>query len=194
MYRTSDTRRFHNDAGYREGRLRGAETRYRRAIETKSRRGHEFAFGAWVADEYKTLRILHEAGAAVPGSVAQSGAVILMEYLGSRAEPAPMLSQVSLGRDEAQRVFDLIVSNIELSLACHRVHGDLSAFNVLYRDGDVRIIDFPQAVDARFNHNALPLLQRDVANVHQYLARFGAAGDPAAIARDLWARFLRADL
>ena len=55
--------------------------------------------------------------------------------------------------------------NVELMLAYDRVHGDLSAYNVLYRDGEVRIIDFPQAVDPRFNSNALYLLERDIEHL-----------------------------
>ena len=31
---------------------------------------------------------------------------------------------------------------------------------MLYHDGEVRVIDFPQAIDARFNPNALELLER----------------------------------
>jgi RIO kinase 1 len=70
--------------------------------------------------------------------------------------------------------------NIELMLACDRVHGDLSAYNVLYAGpGEIRIIDFPQAVDARFNSNALMLLERDIGNICAY---------------SLWSRYLRSEL
>ena len=79
-------------------------------------------------------------------------------------------------------------------LACDRIHGDLSAFNVLYREGDVRIIDFPQAVDPRFNSSALTLLERDVDRICEYASRRGVGADGARIVRDLWSRFLRSEV
>ena len=117
-----------------------------------------------------------------------------MEYVGDEDGAAPMLANVRLERDEAQAVFERLIRNIELMLACDRVHGDLSPFNVLYHDGDVRIIDFPQAVDPRFNSSALPLLERDVDRICQYAARYGVQADAPRITRSLWGRFLRAEL
>lgn len=194
VYRSRDVRRFGDDAMYQEGRLR-RRTRISRAIENKSRKGREFAFGAWVSAEYSTLALLYQAGADVPEPIAQSPTVIVMEYVGDEGEPAPPLSSVRLDCAEAQRVFAVIMRNVELLLSLDRVHGDLSAFNVLYRDdGQLRIIDFPQAVDARFNQSALTLLERDIENVVGYLRRFGVDADAQRIARGLWSRFLRSEL
>ena len=75
---------------------------------------------------------------------------------------AQTLNATDLETDECDRVFNAVMRNVELMLACDVIHADLSAFNVLYRDGEVRIIDFPQAVDPRFNSSALSLLDRDV--------------------------------
>jgi RIO kinase 1 len=73
-------------------------------------------------------------------------------------------------------------------LALHRVHADFSAYNVLYWDGDIKIIDFPQAIDPRVNAQAEALLTRDVERICKYLGRFGALADAAALAADLWSR------
>jgi RIO kinase 1 len=193
VYRTLDVRGFADDSAYREGRL-WRNNRYARAIQNKSRRGREFAFSAWVAAEYATLSRLHEAGADVPEPLKQTERVILMEYVEDGDGPAPPLSGVRLDTAEACRVFDVLVRNIELALACDCVHGDLSAFNVLYADGMVKIIDFPQAVDPRVNHSALSLLERDIDRLCGYFDRMGVSRDGAAIARGLWSRFLRAEL
>lgn len=193
VYRGTEVRRFANDAAYREGRLRRT-TRFSRAIETKTRKGREFAFGAWVHDEYETLRVLHRAGADVPEPIALGENVILMEYIGDEDEPAPPLGALRLEEADARDALAAILRNIEVALACDRVHGDLSPFNVLYWDGRVRLIDFPQAVDARFNTNARTLLERDITNVCTYFARDGIEVDPARVARDLWSRFIRAEL
>ena len=79
-------------------------------------------------------------------------------------------------------------------LANDRIHGDLSPHNILYDDGAIRIIDFPQAIDPRFNGDALSLLERDVANICRFGSRYGIAADAFRITRELWGRFLRADL
>jgi RIO kinase 1 len=69
VYRTTDVRRFSNDAQYRTGRRHHTNrsggailgSRGERAMEAKSRRGREFAFDAWVSAEYETLELLHAA-------------------------------------------------------------------------------------------------------------------------------------
>lgn len=194
LYRSRKVRRFANDALYNEGRLRQKQRRETRAIETKTRFGREASFEKWVADEYETLSVLEAAGADVPRPLAIVGRVILMEYVGNEGEPAPPLSSVLLERGEAEPLFERVLWNIETMLAANRVHGDLSAFNVLYRSGMPCIIDFPQAVDPRYNHHALTLLERDLENICRYFARCGVAADPWRLARDLWARFLRSEL
>lgn len=199
VYRSTDTRRFADDSMYREGRLR-RKNRHARAIEQKSRAGREFAFAAWVSAEYEALGTLFASGCDVPRPVHSSGTIIVMQYIGDEDEPAPPLSNIRLAPEEARPIFDRIMRNVELMLSCDLVHGDLSPYNILYLDqhvghsGSICIIDFPQAVDARFNSNALALLERDIANVCAYFARYGIDADPHRITHSLWVRFLRSDL
>jgi RIO kinase 1 len=51
------------------------------------------------------------------------------------------------------------------------VHGDLSTYNILWWQGRLVVIDFPQAVDATTNVYAPELLQRDVNNVADWFGR-----------------------
>ena len=194
VYRDRDVRRFSNDAPYMEGRTRGMRRRDQLAIATKSRAGRKISFGHWIEQEWKTLSVLYQAGGDVPRPLAHSGRVILMEFVGDENCAAQTLNATELETVECERVFNLVMRNIELMLACDRIHGDLSAFNVLYRDGDVRIIDFPQAVDPRFNSSALTFLDRDVDRICQYATRSGVVRDGQAIVRDLWSRFVRSEL
>jgi len=113
-----------------------------------------------------------------------------MAYVGDDRLPAPTLSEVALPREEAERLFHRIMDNVALMLDHHWVHGDLSAYNVLYWSGEVRIIDFPQMVDARTNPNAYALLRRDIQRVCEYFARFGVDSDPADLASDLWLPYM----
>ena len=198
IYRARMVRQFANAATYNAGRLRGRDGGIRareiRAMERGTGLGRQLSFSNWVADEFETLRLLHGAGVCVPEPYAASDRIILMEYIGSEEEPARPLHAVDLEHGEAERVFAILMRNVELMLARDRVHADLSPYNVLYHDGDIRIIDVPQAVDARFNPNTLSLLERDVERICQWASRLGVDSDPQRIARGLWSRYLRSDL
>lgn len=193
VYRSRQHRSFRNDAVYQEGRVI-TESRARRAFKNKSRKGREVQSAGWIHAEWETLELLHAAGAAVPRPYAEGGSAILMEYVGDAGGPAPPLHAVSLEREEAHRLFERLTHDIELWLGCDRIHADLSAYNILYREGALTVIDFPQAVDPRTNPNALPLLERDLENVCAYFARQGVRADPQRIARHMWGRFLRGSL
>lgn len=190
IYRSRHNRSFRNDAVYQEGRVI-LDRHARRAYEKKSRTGRAVQSAGWINAEWQTLKLLHAAGAHVPRPYAQAGNAVLMEYVGEPHEPAPPLHRVSLEPREARELFELVMADVELWLAHDRIHGDLSAYNILYWDGTLKIIDFPQAVDPRSNPNALALLERDVENVCGYFAKWGVASDPHRIARGLWGRFLR---
>ena len=78
-------------------------------------------------------------------------------------------------------------------LACHRVHADFSAYNILYWEGQFKIIDFPQAVDPRRNPDAMELFLRDVERLCQYFPRYHIVQDAPSLADGLWSQFLRAN-
>jgi RIO kinase 1 len=195
VYRSLQVRDFRDDATYRHGRTRGS-TREDRGVRLKTRTGRDVRFAQWIASEYDTLVALHRAGCDVPAPVSRGGSIILMEYIcDAEEEPAPTLGQAHVPGDEALEIFERLLRNIEMMLRQHRVHGDLSPYNVLYRgEGRVAIIDFPQAIDVRVNANALTLLERDIDRIHAWAARFGVDADPRAISRQLWGRYLRSDL
>ena len=66
------------------------------------------------------------------------------------------------------------------------VHADLSVYNLLWWRGRLVIIDFPQAVDAVTNVDAVDLLHRDVLNVATWFGRHGVPID----AEKVFARLL----
>jgi RIO kinase 1 len=83
-------------------------------------------------------------------------------------------------------LFERVLHNIELLLAHEFIHGDLSAYNILYWEGDITFIDFPQVVSPRINRNAFGIFQRDVARVCEYFFKQGVKTDAKKIANDLW--------
>ena len=195
VYRPREFRNLSNDALYREGRetydaggkpIR--DSRRARALAKKTRFGKHLSIASWIRYEYETLTMLHAAGADIPRPYAQIGNAILMQFVGDEQGAAPALQTVDLDPSEAEPLFQRILANVELMLAHDRIHGDLSAYNVLYWDGEVRLIDFPQAVNAQTNEAALDLLIRDVKRICQYFARYGVKADPGEVATDLWVR------
>jgi len=172
IYKDTAHRSFRNDSTYRAGRFI-LDARTRRAVAGKTAHGKRASFSIWIEAEREALTRLHEAGADVPRLIATRGNVILMEYIGDEDGPAPMLRKVRLARDEAAHVFQRVVANLAIFLEVGIVHADLSPYNILYWDGDITIIDFPQAADLYKNPNAPELFARDVRNLCEFFARFG---------------------
>ena len=193
VFRTRQERTFRNQAIYREGVviLNGHD---RRAVAKKTAWGRTFEEGSWKYHEYEVLQALTKAGADVPKPLKLSERVLLMEYIGDMSGAAPKLQATELERHEVKPIYDRVMNNIELMLSNDFVHGDLSPFNVLYWKGSIKVIDFPQAVDPRFNRNALTLLQRDLKNICQYFGRYGLRVDSEVIGRRLWRQYMRAEL
>lgn len=190
IYRPLHHRSFRNDSIYQQGRMTLLDDRSRRAFKKKTRHGRSVQFSKWVESEFETLNVLHHAGADVPRPFAQSGSAILMEYIGDEQSSAPMLNRVRLRPAEAQPLFRQLMRNVRLMLASNRVHADLSPFNILYWQGRLKIIDFPQSVHARRNPNAFSLLSRDIENLYRYFSRYGVQGDPFQLTKKLWMGFL----
>jgi len=197
VYRSREFRNLKNDSLYRQGRAvlntRGEvidlahDWRLAKAIQGKSRKGLEVTQGSWVAHEYQTIARLQKAGVSVPIPIANSNHAFLMEYWGEIGLPAPTLHLVRLDDDEAPALFEQSVADIGVMLRQGVIHGDLSAYNILYWEGRTAIIDFPQVVDPDTNPDARVIFGRDVERICDYFKRYGVRADPRRIAGDLWA-------
>jgi RIO kinase 1 len=190
-------RSLRNDAVYRLSRPQRDEAgrpvrdaRHQRGAARKTERWRADQVATWIAYEFETQQLLFAAGAAVPRPIMQAGNAVLMAYIGTPDRPAPLLQEVRLGAAEARGLFTGLVGEVEHFLACGRVHGDLSAYNILYWEGVVTVIDFAQAVDPRSRPDVFALLARDVERLCRYFARYGIAQDAGAIAADLWRRYI----
>jgi len=196
VYRPRMFRNLRNDARYRQGRTivdkEGKPVynpRELRAVQKNTHYGQELRHVSWLETEFQTLQLLHEAGADVPRPLMHGNNVILMEYVGAAGSPASTLNHVTLEPTEAREIFERLVGNLAIMLACHRIHADFSAYNVLYWEGQFKIIDFPQAVDPRRNPEAAELFIRDVERLCQYFTRYQIGQNPFDLANDLWSRF-----
>ncbi len=202
VYRPRKFRNLRNDNMYREGReilkadgraAKKSDHRLMRAIGKKTTFGVQVQHTSWLMHEFTSLDRLYQAGAAVPRPIAASENAILMSYHGDVRRAAPTLSEISLEAEEAEPLFREILRNIEVMLQHGLIHGDLSAYNILYWEGKITLIDFPQVTNSYTNSSAYAILQRDIARVCEYFGRQGVQRDPQALLEKLWRRYVRVD-
>jgi len=189
IYRPHERRSFRKDGVYQQGRERGSrpDAREMRSLSRKTRGGRVRKFSAWISHEMKTLEVLFAGGASVPEPIHRQGPVVLMEYIGDADHPAPVLVNLPLDEATAGRLYREILENVELFLKHHRVHADLSAYNMLLWEERLVIIDFPQAVDPRYNDDAFDLLVRDITNINDFIVDHGIEPvDPIGHALEIW--------
>jgi len=163
-----------------------------RAIKKRTRFGQEVLQSRWEAHEWSTLQRLHDAGATVPPPVERVDNGYRMAFIGDGDRAAPRLADVDLDLVTARRVWRELQREIRLILDAELVHGDLSAFNVLWWRERPVIIDFSQSVDAVVHPAARDLLRRDVERTAEYFRRQGVRVDldaALALVGDSPARF-----
>lgn len=193
VYRPRSLRNLKNDGQYRVGRtdldaegnaiVKDGDLH---AMAKRTNYGEELRHQSWIAYEFQTLEMLSSVGADVPKPYAMEKNAILMDYIGDIDAAAPTLNTVTLERDEVKPVFERVVHDIDLMLSHQRIHGDLSAYNILYWEGDITLIDFPQVVQPESNPAAWSIFLRDITRVCQYFASQGLRRDARRLAADLW--------
>ncbi|MDE0200723.1 MAG: hypothetical protein OXK78_21130 [Caldilineaceae bacterium] len=205
VYRPRQFRNLRNDALYREGRdlltaedgrpqaVKRRDSRTARAVSKKSAFGVQVRHLSWLMYEFSALQTLHEAGVPVPKPYGVGENAILMEFIGDEQMAAPTLHETRLEDSEAGPLFERMRRSIAVMLEKGYVHGDLSAFNILYWDGEIKLIDFPQVIDIQANRSARAVLNRDVKRVCQYFSRYGIREDPIQLAEELWERYAAPD-
>jgi len=193
VYRPRSLRNLKNDGQYRTGRADLDAVGHvivndgdLHAMEKRTNYGEELRHQSWIAYEFQTLEILQAADADVPKPYAMEKNAILMDYIGDLERAAPTLNSVTLDPDEARSLFERVIWNIDLLLSNQRIHADLSAYNILYWDRDITLIDFPQVVPPEANPAAWTIFLRDVTRICQYFHSQGMRSNPRKLAAELW--------
>lgn len=203
VYRPRFFRNLRNDAFYREGRavldeaghaVKSSDQRTQRAIGKKSAFGEQVSHTSWLMHEYTTLKKLYEVGASVPKPYATTENAILMSYFGDGVRGASALSEINLSTDEAAPLFQEAMRNIELMLEHGYIHGDLSPYNILYHNGQIVLIDFPQVVETSTNYSAAFILERDVTRVCEYFVLQGVDCNAREIVQRMTKQYLNVDM
>lgn len=176
-YRDSEHRMFHRDAGYLEGR-RDKESRINRAVAKRTAFGLRAIAGQWANAEFAALSRLWRAGAAVPYPIQILGTELLMEFIGAPdGTAAPRLAQLRPSPADLEDLWAQLGHSLSIMAMDGFTHGDLSAYNVLVRDGELFIIDVPQIVDVIGNPRGRSFLDRDVRNVGAWFVAQGLAAE-----------------
>ena len=193
VYRPRMLRNLKNDQLYREGRAVIDEDGkpvldlgMLKAQRKRSVYGEQIRGQSWIAHEFAALQSLSEAGGDVPIPYAVAPRAVLMGYLGDELLAAPTLNTVTLASDELRPLFERVLKNVDLLLKDGWVHGDLSAYNILYWQGRIALIDFPQVVPARDNRNAYTFFERDLTRLCAYFISQGLSLHPRRLAAYLW--------
>jgi RIO kinase 1 len=193
VYRPRMLRNLKNDQLYREGRAvldedgrAVLDLGMLKAQRKRSVYGEQIRGQSWIAHEFAALQCLSEAGGDVPHPYAIASRAILMGYMGDELLAAPTLNTVTMEEDEVRPLFEVVLKNVDLLLAGGWVHGDLSAYNILYWQGKIALIDFPQVVPARDNRNAYAFFDRDITRLCGYFISQGLSLHPHRLAADLW--------
>ena len=132
---------------------------------------------------YRDVNALYTAigsGAVSAQHVAQR----LLAIFGDEDAAAPRLSDLRLSPEEAQDAFEQSVKLLTSLLKLGKIHGDYSAYNLLWWQGKVIIIDLPQMVDIAENSHAGELLERDVRSLCTSFRR-SVDVDPYEILREI---------
>lgn len=174
IYKDIEQRSFRNMDTYLEGRI-GRTIRKRRDI-LHVYASHTAMQATWVDAEWCALQDLSEAGITVPMPFARTSDSVGMEFIACAEDPyeaAPRLREARLDKEGAEVACHNLLSTIWNMLGCDMIHGDLSPYNVLVRNGKPVLIDFPQIVDARYHSLAYELLQRDIGNIMAFFEKQG---------------------
>lgn len=137
------------------------------------------------AKEYDLLLACFKAGINVPTPIGRVGNYLTQRFIGDGIEPAPQLRTVTL--DDPLTVLDEILDTyLVMYRDVNYVHGDLSAYNILWWKEKPWFIDMPQAYHVgpwADMKTAVFLLRRDIVNILQYFKKYGISRDPDHILR-----------
>ncbi|MEZ0345066.1 MAG: serine protein kinase RIO [Infirmifilum sp.] len=131
----------------------------------------------WCRKEFRNLKRAHSVGLPVPRPIAFEENILVMEFLGERGLPYPLLKNISPKNPD--KIFQDVKRFIwRLYTEAELVHADLSEYNVMLKgDDQIIVIDFGSAV-LRSHPNAVDFLRSDVENIYRFFQKLGVETGP----------------
>ncbi len=137
----------------------------------------------WCKKEYGNLRIAEGAGVRAPKPYTFNGNVLAMEFIGEERKASPKLKDIPL--ENPSETLRLILDDLKKLYDAGLVHGDISEYNILLKNGLPYIIDFGQAVVLK-HPNAMLFLERDLSNLLSFFSRkYNIEMDPEEVLRKI---------
>lgn len=171
VYKDPKERSFKKNDEYLEGKYYKSKSE-RRAVAAWNSFSKKMIHSNWVKREFYMLQKIYWLWWVIPKPLDFTPESILMELIWNEGDIGQKLKDAILTEDEARKSLSLVLENIKIFYKLWIVHADLSAFNILYFNRKIYIIDFPQAVDIRTNPNSKDFLIRDLNNVCDYFRKY----------------------
>lgn len=160
IYRTS-TLTFKHITKYIEG-----DPRFKKNLSNR-----RIIINEWAKKEFRNLELLQQAKIRVPAPVKRLCNILIMEYIGSKKQPAPLLKDVVL--KQPQETYDILCDYLRhMYQNAGLIHADLSPYNILIHRNKPVIIDVGQAVLLEHPMSS-EFLNRDITNMILYFKRYG---------------------
>lgn len=129
----------------------------------------------WAEKEMRNLMRMYQAGLPVPKPYLLKGHVLVMDFIGDNGWPAPLLKDVHLDSDLAEKLYlQMVLLMRAMYRECRLVHADLSEYNVIIHRDQIIIIDVSQSVEHDHPHS-LDFLRCDCANVTKFFRSKGVS-------------------
>lgn len=171
LYLDARIRSFQRDELYQEGRFI-TNNKAKKAMATAKKFGITPEQASWVSSEFQFLSDLFEAGLPVPEPIEVAGKVLLMEFIGDEDAPAPRVSDVRLDWKDGAKLFEDSLNLYARLLKLGYVHGDFSAYNMLLRDDELVLIDFPQTIKWREHPKPIKVMEQDMKGLTMSFSKY----------------------
>ncbi len=137
----------------------------------------------WTRFEYSFLSKAYKLGINAPEPIRSYENIIVMGFIGEDGKPA--LSALENKEFDVDRWYNIIVDFIIKMAKNGMIHGDLSPYNILNKNGIPYIIDFSQAL--KLSRLTEKFLGRDIDNINKwfYSLKYGKLKRKEDILKDI---------
>jgi len=129
----------------------------------------------WAEKEFRNLTRIYQAGIKCPQPIHLRSHVLVMQFMGEKGFPAPLLKDANIDESTARKLYlDSVKLVHSIYNKARLVHADLSEFNILYFNNEIYVIDVSQSVEHDHPHS-LEFLRKDCENINDFFKKKNVA-------------------